>query len=223
MFNLKTTENIWLLGLFLGIIGLVSAFALAVVSSNTESIISAAKSKRTTAAISKLGLPAFNNHPETERIVCKTRKGEEVIFMRAANNGEFVGAAAEVSAAGYGGEIKLLIGFSAEGEILALTVQEHKETPGLGANVCDRKFQKTIFQLTNPDPDKLPANPILDQFSGRSSKKGDKHWLVKKDGGEFEFITGATVSCRAVTEAAQKAAKAFSANADRIRNGNANL
>ena len=57
----------------------------------------------------------------------------------------------------------------------------------------------------------MPENEILDQFSGR--KAGDRiDWRVKKDGGEFKFRTGATVTSRAVTEMTGKTAKTFAAH-----------
>lgn len=55
------------------------------------------------------------------------------------------------------------------------------ETPGLGANVCERKFSKTIFNFFQPTPEGLPPNWFLDQFDGKTAAK-NSGWKVKKDG-----------------------------------------
>ena len=199
--KLKDSENIWVLGIFLGLLGLLSAFALALVSARTAPAIQRAKARETDAAIRKLGLPPFDRC-----IDCGTRDG--VGFRTAVKNGQPVGFIAEASRPGYGGAIRLMVGFDATGKILAVSVLEHKETPGLGAEVCDRKFQKTLKQLRNPNPEKLPANPILDQFNGRNAD-GGAPWRVSRDGGEFAYRTGATVTSRAVTAAVEAAARAL--------------
>ena len=103
-----------------------------------------------------------------------------------------------------------MVSFDPNGKILAVRILEHNETPGLGAAVCERKFQKTIFNLGAPRPAGLPPNPVLDQFHGRLAAEGG-NWKVSKDGGDLIFRTGATVSSRAVTEAVNLAAVNFAA------------
>ena len=201
MRKLKESENIWVLGIFLGLLGLLSAFALALVSARTAPAIRAAKARETDAAIRKLGLPEFDRC-----IDCGTIDGVE--FRTAVKDGKAVGFVAEASRPGYGGAIRLLVGFDATGGILAVSVLEHKETPGLGAEVCERKFQKTLTRFRNPHPEKLPANPILDQFNGRRAEN-EAPWRVSRDGGEFACRTGATVTSRAVTEAVEAASRSL--------------
>ncbi len=81
---------------------------------------------------------------------------------------------------GYSGNIQLLAGITRDGIVHRVEVLEHHETPGLG--------------------DKIDRNKSdwLDHFSGRS---GTTHWAVKKDGGEFDSFTGATITPRAVVKA----------------------
>ena len=78
-----------------------------------------------------------------------------------------------------------------------MMITEDKETPGLGKEVCARKVSRTIKNLF-PDTSKLPENKILDQYNGKDASVYP--WKTTKDGGEFEFRTGATVTSRAVTE-----------------------
>jgi len=80
---------------------------------------------------------------------------------------------------GYGGKIKLLVGVSTGGKIFGVVILEMHETPGLGAKIGLESFR--------------------DQFKGRDIK--NTNWKVKKDGGDIDQITGATISPRAVTEA----------------------
>jgi len=86
-----------------------------------------------------------------------------------------------IAADGYGGDIKLIAGVSADGSIAGVRVISHKETPGLGDRIDLRK-----------------SNWIL-SFDGKSLRSPplDK-WKVKKDGGAFDQLTGATITPRAV-------------------------
>lgn len=201
--KLKECENFWVLGAFLGAVGLFSALVLAVVSDVTGPAVAEADKRAKSAALKRL-MGDFDNDPAREK-----REIDGVVFMAARRNGELVGIAAEAETMnGYAGKIRELVGFSPDGRILAVLVTEEKETPGLGKVVCERKFKKTIFNFFKPVPPGLPPNPILDQFSGRTAE-GNSVWRVKKDGGDFEFRTGATVTSRAVTELTGRAVKVF--------------
>jgi len=85
---------------------------------------------------------------------------------------------------GYGGPIELLIGVRTRGELLAVRVLSHSETPGLGDPIDQQKSDWILA------------------FSGLSfSKLEPKRWAVKRDGGAFDQFSGATISPRAVVEA----------------------
>ncbi len=81
---------------------------------------------------------------------------------------------------GYSGSIKLLTGINAAGEVERVEVLEHHETPGLG--------------------DKIDRNKgnWLDSFNHQSLSTAN--WAVKKDGGQFDSFTGATITPRAVVK-----------------------
>jgi Na+-translocating ferredoxin:NAD+ oxidoreductase subunit G len=96
---------------------------------------------------------------------------------------------------GYAGSIRLLVGIGADGRLLGVRVLAHKETPGLGDEIDERK------------------STWIDGFKGRSL--GDptlERWRVRKDGGEFDQFTGATVTPRAVVRAVLNAMLYFEAN-----------
>ena len=191
--KLKQSENIWVLGIFLGATGLLAALTLTLVSRWTAKPIAEAQRQNQMAALKKLSLPEFDNDITSDSVNIGN-----MTFMAARKDGKLTGIAAKgVSNGGYGGAIEALVGFDASGNITAVQILSHKETPGLGAAVCERKFQKTITNFTRPTPDTLPGNRILDQFNRRNAADSGK-WKISKDGGEFEFRTGATVTSRAV-------------------------
>lgn len=88
---------------------------------------------------------------------------------------------------GYGGAIRLLVGVSVNGQVTGVRVVEHHETPGLGDYIDLAKSQ------------------WIHIFDGKSLQNTpDKAWQVKKDGGEFDYVTGATITPRAVIAAVHR-------------------
>jgi len=96
---------------------------------------------------------------------------------------------------GYSGKITLLIAILANGEISGVRVISHNETPGLGDYI---------------DIAKSPWIGIFDHASLDSVP--DSAWHVKKDGGKFDYMTGATITPRAVVKAVHKALEYFAQN-----------
>ncbi len=95
---------------------------------------------------------------------------------------------------GYAGKIRLLIALDTEGTLLGVRVTQHKETPGLGDYV-------------DPKKDKNKERPWITQFNGlKPATTEEREWKVKKDGGRFDSVAGATVTPRAVVKAVRKAA-----------------
>ena len=208
--NLKNTENFWVLGLFLGITGLVSALLLALFSDLVAAPIAKAELENKNQALRQI-LPPFDNQP-TEQTV--ERNG--ILFMGAYEKGKLVAVAAEASARGYAGPVRGLVGLDPDGKIRAMLITAQNETPGLGANVCQRQFRKTIFNLFDKRPEGLAPNPILDQFNGKVAEKG-KNWRVKKDGGTIDYVTGATITSRTVTALADQVAQCYLTDGAAIR------
>ena len=100
-----------------------------------------------------------------------------------------------VASDGYSGKIRLLVGVLANGAVTGVRVTEHKETPGLGDYI-------------DPNKDKNKEHPWIAQFEGQSlGKLPERDWKVKKDGGHFDSVAGATISPRAVIKAVHKTLK----------------
>lgn len=119
---------------------------------------------------------------------------EETRLYRARKNGQPAALVFEVVAPdGYSGKIRLLLAVSHSGPLLALRVTQHKETPGLGDYI-------------DPKKDRNKGRPWITQFSdiGFDSVPPEQ-WRVKKDGGHFDQMAGATISARAVTNASGRA------------------
>ena len=212
--KLKDNENFAVLGVFLGGISLLSALVLAVVSHYTAGPIAEAKALRDSQALRQI-LPAFDNDINEKMLHIKSPAGWRVTLRAARKNGQITGyAASAVNPRGYAGNIKMLAGLDPAGPIRAILITEHNETPGLGAEICKREFRKTIFNFTRPVPQGLPPNACLDQFNGQ--KVPAEGWRIRKDGGTALYVTGATVTSRAVTESASEIALAFRKNRKKI-------
>lgn len=110
-----------------------------------------------------------------------TRAGEPVAVVLEA-----------VAADGYAGEIGLLVGIRADGRIAGVRVTRHRETPGLGDYIEIAK-NDWIAQFVDKRLDAPPA----------------EGWKVRKDGGRFDYLSGATVTPRAIVKAVHKALRYF--------------
>ena len=113
-------------------------------------------------------------------------KGKQELFVIYHNE---KGAAVESIIDGFGGKLRVLVGFNPEGQILGYTLLEHAETPGLGAK-ADKWFQAdgkgSIVGLT-------PSDPLV----------------VTKDGGQVDAITASTITSRAFLKAVNNAYHAY--------------
>ncbi len=116
------------------------------------------------------------------------RAGQRLFRWR--EQGEVKAYVLEVTAPdGYSGNIDLTVALTPEGTVLGTRVLSHQETPGLGDKIESRR-----------------SNWIY-SFSGKSATPADaKRWAVKKEGGDFDQFTGATITPRAVINAVYRAA-----------------
>ena len=129
----------------------------------------------------------------TEDVV-NTVNGKEqhfVVHKTEDAEGNFIGAAVESMSMGFSGELKVLVGFDAEGKILGYTVLQHSETPGLGAK-ADKWFQK--------DGKGCIVGRKMD---------ASKPLVVNKDGGDIDAITASTITTRAFLAAVNQAFAAY--------------
>jgi electron transport complex protein RnfG len=134
-------------------------------------------------------LPGFTNNPLEEQFIVSTDAGEFIVYPGEKNN-ELIGIAVETfSEEGYGGEFRLMVGILPNGEMYNVSVIEHKETPGLGAQIKEKngRFIKQFRHM------KLSTDPLK----------------VKQDGGTIDGITAATITSRAFCDAVNRAYAVF--------------
>ena len=140
-----------------------------------------------------------DNNPVTDTIQLTGHEGKPLTVYRATRGGKVTGVAYEVFGSGYAGEIKLMLAVDAEGKVLGVRALAHKETPGLGDKINITKGDWiTKFNglgLGNPPVDK---------------------WKVKKDGGQFDQFSGATITPRGVVTATRHGLEFFAENKSKL-------
>ena len=174
--------------LTLTIVSVVAAVALGFVYKVTKAPIEKALLDKQMKAVEAV-ISGYDNNPVGEKYQVAFEGGKDSMEVYPAKlDGELVGMAVKTkSPKGYSGDIWLMVGFQKDGKISNIVVTEHLETPGLGSKMTGEKF---ISQFVGKDP-------------GKSDLK------VKKDGGDIDAISGATISSRAFSEAVLNAYKIF--------------
>lgn len=100
---------------------------------------------------------------------------------------------------GYSGKIRFIMALQYDGSIGGVRVVKHKETPGLGDYI------------------EIARSDWIKGFNGVSlDNHKDSDWKVKKDGGQFDYMAGATVTPRAVVKAVHKAAQYYAQHRDEL-------
>jgi len=124
----------------------------------------------------------------------------QISVYRARLNGVSTGAVMHATTSeGYNGPIELLVAVNYDGTIEGVRILNHHETPGMG----------DIFAQ--------PGSTWLDQFKQRTSTNPEtRGWNVRKDGGEFEQFTSATITPRAIIHAIQRTLDFYHRNRDLI-------
>ncbi|BCA78354.1 RnfABCDGE type electron transport complex subunit G [Desulfuromonas sp. AOP6] len=189
-------KEIGRLALVLTLIAAGAALILSLVEAVTRAPIAETRRQETLKAIRAV-LPAeIDNSPDEDTVdlvAGKDKKGRDVVhtFYRGRKEGQVTGVAFKVVAPdGYSGNIVIMVGVMPDGRVHGVEILSHAETPGLGDAIELPWFKK--------------------QFSGKSLENAD--WRVKKDGGQFDQITGATISPRAIVGAVKKGLEFFSSN-----------
>lgn len=165
----------------------VTSAAVGMVYRVTEEPIAVAKTQKKSAALAQV-LPEFDNDPAGEMEVFAADNGEVYIYT-GRKGGEVVGYAVESFTSGFGGVIKMMVGFEPDGRIRNIQILEQTETPGLGAKIADE------------------GNPVAASFLDKNP--ADLTMAVRKDGGDIDAITASTISSRAYVKGVGLAYEAF--------------
>lgn len=180
--------------LVLTLVAVIMGGVLAYVNHLTEGPINEQKEKALSDGIKTVMCVQDLKVASTDEVHQNDAKGKEMVFtiyQIQDAQGQQLGAAVESTTGGFGGDLKILVGFDPEGNILGYTLLEHAETPGLGAK-ADKWFQKG---QKGDIIGKNPAEPLV----------------VSKDGGQVDAITASTITSRAFLLAVNNAYKAYQA------------
>ena len=166
-------------------ITLIASAGVGAVNMITADAIAEAKAVATKQAIANV-LPEFDSSEQSEQTI----DDMPIKVYTATKGDDVVGYAVEsMTKDGFGGVIRMMVGFTADGKINNVNVLEQAETPGLGTKMCDQD------------------NALLSSIQGRNS--WEVEFKVKKDGGELDALTAATISSRAYYNAVARAYQAF--------------
>lgn len=170
------------------VVTLVASTALAYVYELTKEPIAMAALAKKLAAIDAV-VPEYDNQPVDDMYKVPVGEGEDSLEFYPAKKGEeLMGTAVRTfTNTGYNGLVVLMVGILPDGTIKEIEVVDHKETPGLGTKMTDPKFKD---QFRDMDPSLVDIR-------------------VKKDGGDIDAITAATISSRAFSAATQLAVDTY--------------
>lgn len=167
----------------------IAGALLGYVNELTKEPIAQANAKALSDAIA-IVVPGFDNNP-AEAPESIEIEGVAYKIYKATKDGEFIGAAVESSANGFGGALNILVGFDKEGKIIDYSVLSHSETPGLGSKAAEWFKKGAKGDITGKNP-------------------GEKALTVNKDGGDVDAITASTITSRAFLQAVNNAYAAYS-------------
>jgi electron transport complex protein RnfG len=198
-------QHVLRVGLLLGLFAVVATTLVALTEQNTREQI---RENEREALLS--GINALIPHDEYDNAILQdtlilppskllaTEEPSQV--YRARKDGQPVAAVfTAVAPNGYSGKIKMLVGVYYDGSLAGVRVINHKETPGLGDKIDEKRTDWIL------------------QFEGLSlDNPGSAKWKVKKDGGEFDQFTGATITPRAVVSAVKHSLEYFNAHRDEL-------
>ena len=180
--------------LVLTLVAVIMGGILAYVNHLTEGPIAEQKEKALADGIKAVMVCDDLKVAKTDVVKQNDAKGKEMtftVYQIKDAQGNDLGAAVESTTMGFGGDLKVLVGFDTKGTILGYTLLEHAETPGLGAK-ADQWFQDN---MKGDIVGENPAEPLT----------------VSKDGGQVDAITASTITSRAFLLAINNAYKAYKA------------
>jgi electron transport complex protein RnfG len=198
-------KHIVRVGLLLGVFAIVATTLVALTEANTREQIAENEREALLKAVSAV-VPAdrYNNDILQDTLTLSATEAlgteEETVIYRGRQNGDDAVAVLTVIAPnGYSGKIKLLVGIDSNATLTGVRVISHKETPGLGDKIDEKKDEWIL------------------QFAGLSlTSPSSALWKVKKDNGAFDQFTGATITPRAVVSAVKSALEYFEKHRDAL-------
>ncbi len=181
-------DSIWRLVIVLTCISLLAALALTGVYALTKGPIEQGQKEKKEKALQAV-LPDYEGTVR-DTVIVDADNEEIPVHLAIGKDGELCGAGIETyTKKAFAGRFDLMVGFDADGSIVNTEVLKAGETPGLGDKINKDKSDFALqFNHQNPAEFQL---------------------VVKKDGGDVDAITAATISSRAYCDAVQRAYDIF--------------
>lgn len=180
---------------------LVASFLVALTYEGTKDTIAENEKQSLLRSLHVLVPPSrHDNDLYLDQITLETaelsfRKKPITVFRARMDNQPVAVILSIIAPDGYGGPIKMLVAINEDGSLSGVRVVTHKETPGLG------------------DAIEAEKSDWIQSFNDKSlGDPPERDWLVRKDGGEFDQFTGATITPRALVKAVFKSLKFYSRN-----------
>lgn len=190
-----------------GVLGLVMLLAIAAIAITNHFSSDRIKRQQQLAKLSVLTqlLPLpHDNDMAQDTLALQTekffRQSQNFVVYRARQQDEPVGLVMmPLVVNGYNGPIRLAVGIDYQDRITAVRILEHHETPGLGAGIDQAR------------------SDWIRQFTGRSlTKPAGPDWALRREGGRFDGLSGATVSPRAVVNTVRQALRFYRAHKQQL-------
>lgn len=181
----------------LGLVALLASALLALGDLATREMIASNKAEDLKESLSQVIPPERHDHDLLDDVLnvsVRSAIAPRQVY-RAHLGGRITALAYGIVGEGYAGPIEAIMGVDAQGRILGIRILSHRETPGLGDKIEHRKSDWILH------------------FNGRSlADPPPQAWAVKKDGGAFDQLTGATITPRAVVHAVKEGLEFFAAH-----------
>ena len=170
-------------------VAIISAAAVTYVYQLTLPAVTENLKKAEVEAISDIFGDEFDNNPIAEKTAVPMKKGIKELNIYPLRKQGMIYAIAVKSYTnkGFGGELEIMTGFYINGTMAGYKVLNHKETPGLGSKIMENEF--------------------MSQFIGLKIEGGKLK--LRKEGGQIDGITSATISSKALLDAVNNAKKAY--------------
>jgi len=186
---MKFSKEQWRMVIALLVVAVLSTAFLGVTNMLTHKPIAQAERQALMDALMQV-LPSHSNDPiqDTKQLLLAHQKQATTFFLSRDKQHHINAVAWEtVAPDGYNGSIRILMAVHPDGSLNAVRITHQQETPGLGDGIMNLHW--------------------LGEFVGKSLT--NTRWAVKKDGGDFDQFTGATITPRAVVKAVKKGLQTF--------------
>lgn len=201
MIKIDLHKNVFITGALLALCALIGTGMMVVVNGHSKPYIAENERQVLLRSLhSVIPSSIYTNNILNDTLEMKDHallgsQNSSIIYRAKVGTTPIAAALTVIAPNGYSGDISLLVGINFSGQVTGVRVVKHRETPGLGDSIEIRRSN------------------WIEIFIGKSiTNPNVKGWKVKRDGGEFDQFTGATITPRAVVGAVHKAVQFFNKN-----------